>query len=394
MAAIENVTASRLSSCVLEGKTVVQEVRNLVRTVTIHESICSPYITAEIILLDNSNVITNLQVEGGNLCHVNFDVFSESGRKYDIDLYVLDIKGIPHPDIMDMKIYTISFCTSEYFTDRGNTTSKSSDLGQTGCQLAQTIWKECKFKVPLIQPTQDSPLRDGKEPFHVDLVKPFTAIGQIRDIQNYPSYPTGNVLHYRDALTCQHVPLQYIYENCKKDEEFIQKQTWGTSYSHMFGGDKSFHSIIDIKECSRATMLDPDEFKIQKKRATDQVAGKMGLNMFSGLIGGGANFALRNSDRTSPEIDATNNMDAARYYALCLKSQPQYLVKVPLQTGINITVGLGAYLDLLPVSISQPHPDTGLYLVTDLFHECHNDLRIVNGTTTFQALKTGADCVI
>jgi hypothetical protein len=382
-------------------------IRNLVRTVTIHESICSPYITAEILLLDNSNVITNMKLEGGDPCHVIFDAFS--GTNYNIELFVLDYKGITSPENLDLKIYTISFVTSEYYTDRVNTVSANSALQQSGVELAQEIWKNEGFRQPLETPISDYPLQDGQQPFHVDLVKPFTAIGQMRDIMVFPD-KTGNVLLYRDAQAENLVPLHHIYTTCfnqlgksgNKENSFIQKQTWGTNYTHLFGGERSFYSIIDVKAHSRAVMgIEKMAAPAgQTKRSTDQFAGKFGQNLFIkniatlGIIKAGqlgmSSFAATNSDRTSPEIDFSLVMERAKWYALCLKSQPQYLVKVPLQTGINITVGKGVDIQLLPNRISKAHPDSGLHMITDLVHEVHNDLRVVNGTTTFQSIKTGA----
>lgn len=396
MASFENVTAAKLRFCILTGKNGSENVINLVRTLTIRESICVSYLTGQLLLLDNDNVIDSLALEGGSLCSVSFK--APTSKSYAVYMYVLNIAAESAPENKELKYYTIDLVSSEYFTDRGNLTSKSTDVGQTGVSLAQQIWKECKFDVPLVQPVADAPLRANNQPFHIDLAKPFTAIGQIRDIQMYPSYPTGNVLLYRDYKAQNHVPLQYIYETCPALESFEQRETWGVRLEHIFGGDNSDHAIIDVWEQSRASMLNKDAFKKQTKRAYNAVSGKLGLDIFTGLLGAGQNMTATNSDRTPPETDFTKVMDPARYYAACLKSQPQYLVKVPLQTGINITAGKGCELELLPSrstgSSVKRHPDSGLFLVTDLIHEVHNDLRTVLGTTTFNALKAGGDCLL
>lgn len=382
MATIENVTAARLLVCNLKG-----DIRYLTRTVTIRESICSPYLTGELLVLDNQNVIIDREVRGGDRVDISFD--APDGKKYTVDMYVLDIKGVSSPENMMLKIYTISVVSSEYFTDYGHITSQTTPTGMTGVDLVKKIWGEEEFKTPLVQPATDAPLRDGNQPFHVDFVRPLTAIGQIRDIQVYPSFPTGNVLLYRDNKAVNHVPLQYIYETCRPMEEYIQRETWGIMQSHLFGGDRSFHTMMQAAEHTRATMLDPRFYENQGKRGYDAVMGKLGLDKLVGDLGAGLNMTQTNSDRTSAGIDFTGIMDKARWYALYLKSLPQYLVKVPLRTGLNSTAGKGCRLEFTPMHTkpNSPNPATGTYLVTDLIHEVHNDLRVVNGTTTLQCLQ-------
>lgn len=394
MAALENILSARLLGCQLTGSTGSANIVNLVRTISVRESICSPYITAELIALDNDNQIPKLGLEGGSQCMFKFDAPGNS-KFYQLDMYILDIKGTDSPENIGLKIYTISLVSSEYFTDQRNTVSRPSDLGMTGCVMAQSIWSEVGGQL-LIQPIQDMPLRDGQQPFHVDHVKPLTAIGQIRDIQVYPD-KTGNVLLYRNIVGLHHVPLYFIYMTCSPHEVFIQRETWGINFLHMFGADMADHSIVALKEHSRATMLDKHAFKTQTKRALDQFAGKFSMDMFKGIaMGAGQNFAATNSDRTSAAIDFTNNMDRARIFASCMKAQPQYTVTVPLRTGINMVAGVGCQLDFMPTKDkpNSPHPASGLYLTTDLIHEVHHDLRNVQGTTVLQVLRANGDCLM
>ena len=340
-----------------------------------------------------------MRVMGGDLVTIAFDaktpIGDSSNLTYYQNMYVMEIKGESAPDNMMMITYNISLVTIEFFNDRGHVVTVPSTKQQTGVSLVRDIWNTYFPETPLSQPTEDAPLQDGDQPFHVDLVKPFTAIGQIRDIQYYPQYPTGNVMFFRDRTAQVHAPLQYLYTTPTQQEFFIQKQTWGINYTHLFGGEDSFHAIIDIKSFSRSIMLDPDTYapSLQKVRAFDHRAGKLGYNIFFNLLqGAGQNHALTNSNRTSAPIDFTNQIDKARWYAICLKSQPQVLCKVPLNTGINITVGKGAYLELLPDWEGRTSDASGLYFVTDLVHEIYRASRNVLGTTTFQGLLYGANC--
>jgi hypothetical protein len=199
------------------------------------------------------------------------------------------------------------------------------------------------------------------------------------------------VLLYRDREMVHHVPLQAIYETCTAAEYFIQKETWGTDFKHMFIGGESMHAIIDAKDVSRAVMLDHKELKPENQghRSYDIKKGKMGINVFQGIRKGTSPvIPITDSQKTSASIDFTTMINNAIWYAHYTKSRPQYLVRVPLNTGINITVGEGCDLTFTPphTKPNSSNAADGLYLITDLIHEVHNDLREVLGTTTINAL--------
>ena len=79
-----------------------------------------------------------------------------------------------------------------------------------------------------------------------------------------------------------------------------------------------------------------------------------------------------------------------RGYAASVRDAPQLVMKVPLQTGINVTVGKGIYAYLLPPTgvpgggIIGADTLTGSWLVTDLVHEVYTDQRQASATTVFQ----------
>jgi hypothetical protein len=402
MASIDNVTAARLISCNIQGVKPSDDVTRLVRTITIKESVCSPYLTGEILLLDNDNVINVSDVPGGTRIDLTFDGAGKgSGPSYHIDMYILHITATPSPENFNLQIYTISMVSSEYFTDRGQTVTIGSQPFENGCALIKKIWTECGFKWPLDQILQDLPFQTGNQPYTCTMAKPFTAIGQIRNIQVYPLMD-GNVMFFHNRSgggsvhQVVHGPLHQIYHAAVSNQTFIQKETWGIDYKHLFGGDKSYHSIIALNQQSRDVMLDPDEYSAdtQITVSTDQHAGKQAANkILSGIAQGhGINIPHSNSDRVESSQDPYNIIARARAFAHCMKAvPPKYLVRVPLKTGLNITVGEGCTLDLQPTHANpnSKNPHSGDYFITDLVHEVHNDLREVNGTTTFNALMKG-----
>ena len=302
--------------------------------------------------------------------------------------------------------------SSEYFTDRGQTVSINSVVGVTGCQLVQAIWTNCFFKWGLEQPVEDSSFQDGNQPYTCTMTKPFSAIGQIRDIQVYPVDYAGNVMLFHNRTDTGihqvvHAPLSVIYTGMSSRWTFYQRETWGIDWRHMFGWDNADSAIISINDQSRSIMLDPKEYSVNKQItvSTDMHAGKHAAHdIFPDIAqGAGINNPPSSSDRVDPEHDPYNIIARARWYAHCMKAVPKkYLVRVPLKTGLNITVGQGCTLKLQPTrsKVSQSnrplpegsnliHPHSGDYFITDLIHEIHNDLREVNGTTTFNCLKGG-----
>jgi hypothetical protein len=397
MATRENVTSARLTLCNIQGVKPDPDVTGLVRTITIKESVCSPHLTGEILLLDNDNIINISDIQGGSRVDISFDGADRTGPAYVIDMYILHIMAESSPENFNLKIYTISMVSSEYFTDRGQTVSINSEMGVTGKMLVAQIWTECGFQFPLVQPDQDMPFQDGNQPYTCTMAKPFTAISQIRDIQVY-SEKNGNVMlfHNRPGGTHQvvHGPLAFIYHNTSGGTTFIQRETWGIEYMHLFGGDSSDFSIISLNQQSRSIMLDPDMFSADKQISvsTDQHAGKLAANMmFPGVaLGAGINNPHTNSDRVESPHDPYNIIANARWFATCMKSVPaKYLVRVPLKSGLNITAGGGCTLDMQPTHTNSPNAHSGGYFITDLVHEVHNDMREVNGTTTFNALQIG-----
>ena len=83
-----------------------------------------------------------------------------------------------------------------------------------------------------------------------------------------------------------------------------------------------------------------------------------------------------------------------KMYSAQVRSGPQLQWKVPLQTGINVTVGRGATVFLAPPTDQAIDPSTlsygGLYFVTDLAHELVvTENTGIIGTTTMQGMKPG-----
>ncbi len=397
MASIENVPIGRLKVCTLKGF----DARYLVRKISLRESICTSYLSGDINLLDCNNFIDPLKLRGLDPIQLSFDA-PPNGKSYDVTVYILSIQAEVSPENLKCIAYTIAYVSSEFFTDRANLVQESTTPGTTGVALSHKIWGECGFTPSLRAPVQDTPLQDGNQPFHIDYTHPFTAISQIRDAMNFPAYPEGNVLLYRDNVQQNLVPLKYLFDTMSSQQTFKQSTTWGKSWKDQFDAD---NLIIDAKQQTRGSGTvgtgggaagghDLAATAMQGQRKYDAILGKLTNNeIFGGGgsgLGGSPNLMGVNSDNRAAAMDFSAKVRTERNYAALVKAAPQYNIRVPLRTGINCTVGKGATFNLLPAGGDQfavSGSAAALMLISDLIHEVFFDLRLVKGTTTFQVLS-------
>ena len=127
-----------------------------------------------------------------------------------------------------------------------------------------------------------------------------------------------------------------------------------------------------------------------------QLAGA--INGLTGAIsfgshGGLPNYQTMDSAHNDKQTDRSDKTERERVYAAAAKDGPKLTVKVPIQGGINCTVGKGVFLKLIPAMGDQNDVKLsaagGMALITDLCHELSAQDKQVNGTTTFQTMKGG-----
>lgn len=391
-------TSARLLRCNIKGADCKYYCRKLV----VRESFCEHFITAELTIYDNNNVINSLKLQAGDPVSIAFDAPVNS-FVWENDFMVLKYEGEQEADNLKMVVYTITVVTSEYYSDRGNIVKHSTAPGDTGVKVIQEIWSTCGFKPGLVPLVTDTPIQTQTEPFQIHELKPFTAIMNVRNQMYYPSYPSGNVLCYREYKQQTLSPLEYLFQRlapqCPKP--FIQKATWGVNVRDIF---ESEQAIIYARAQTRNGSGGGSgvaSTSSQGKKSFDRAKGILGMNsIFGAAMGGGVaggsrfggavNNMLNNSQRVEQASDFTNKIDKERHYAALIKAAPQYNIRVPLQWGIQHTVGKGAEFKLLPPmgdrDFDGQNPG-GLMLISDLIHEIFFDIKTVQGTTTFQLLK-------
>lgn len=411
---------------VLEHLVIVNvDLTEYVQSLKVYETVCKPYLTAQIVLIDNKNVVENLGLVGGEQCDITF--FSPpNNKKYSCKLHILNMKGRENPNNIRSQIYTIDLIGKIFFQDRA-TLVQTPSQNETGTTTIKRIFSNYLKGDNLTVLAESIGFLGDKEAHTINNKKPLTAIQDIMKKITFGKYKTGSMLLFRDATSVKLAPLEYLIErapsNRANPKPFVQKETWGMQFSpedeyfaiiaahaeagRQQGGRSGANDVAGVKHQGQV-VFDLFNGGLAKYKPLAQMisAGSFGSSeAISNLmnlaklapngLGGVVNHSLTNSYRAArPTAPDTKTM-GERLYSANARSGPQLVIKVPLQTGINVTVGQGIDVRLIPpvgdvnaFNIFNYNMN-GIWLVTDLCHEVHNDTKMMNGVTVLQCVKGG-----
>lgn len=390
-------------------------------TIRIFESVCKPYITGQLIMIDNNNVMENMGLVAGEAVELAFqappneDVYSFSGK-------ILALKGQPNPENLKSQIYTVDVIGETYYKDRGALVQKGYNQGITATQACRNVHQEY-LGAQLNCPVESRGPIGFKDGYTITNEKPFTAIYNMMRTMLFDRYKTGNVLFFRDRNDYNLVPLEHLMSNLSRAEHFVQKETWGANFfdKDVYRAIIFAESLVDRNNAGRSggaetaaaanqskTTFDFHTAKLKIKDTAKLQSGSFGSGINSiaslmqsipfvgGSLGGLPNIQIFR-DILWPDATAPHNKTMEeRLYSAEARGGPQLRWNVPLQTGINVTVGKGADVALVPPTgdlfSTSPIKNSmsGSYLVTDLVHELiHKGNAEITGTTTMQGIKGG-----
>jgi len=390
------------------------DVTGYINAIRIFETVCKPYITGQITLVDTNNLIENMKIQGGESVQGAFQA-PPNESVYEFDTRVLTIKGHPAPNSLKKVIYTIDIIGPLYYSDRGSLV-QSAHKGQTGTSAIQQIFGQYLGTDTLTSLQESIGMIGDKQGFTVNNKKPLTAISDISKQSLFPGQ-SGNVLMFRDRYGVILAPLDYLMSNLSSQEKFIQKEVWGfemdpqdiyraiifaASDNSRSGGRGGMAEVAAVANQSQVT-FDMHNAELKIKDAASIVGGAIssGLNAVTGFfgippggLGGSPNVQVHNTQLQPAATAAFNKTMAEKMRSAQARGGPQLQWKVPLQTGINVTVGRGATVLLAPPTDQTIDLNSistnGIYFVTDLAHELVvTDLGDVVGTTTMQGLLGG-----
>lgn len=394
--------------CTIQGA----DVRKHTQKISIYETMCKPYLTATIVINDTSNIINNLMLRGGE--RVSFVIDTGIGKIYESVQYILSINEAESQDNFRSMVYTIQTASESYFNDRAGLVQRS-DVNIPATAAAQLIHSEhvgTDAPLQVLMPSLGMIAKSDIGGFVTSNKKPFKAIEDILARCSYGSIKSGSTVYFRDRDSYVIAPLEHLFNTMSAQEKFVQKQTWGADWRDTFN---AYNAIIHA-----STKVNETEGKQRGGMNNIAAAAKGALNVFDvaqgkevvmktaqaakaiqgslsgiaqqfgrGKFGGIPNVLQIDSRRNEPSNDQSLNMVEQNMFQAQVKDSVNYYIKVPIQSGINITVGKGAHASLLP-----PVGDLdkgrqligGLMLVADVCHECIFTDTIVQGTTTFRGV--------
>jgi len=394
-------TQFRLLGCSINGN----DISTLLRVVSIHETICKPYITATLKLIDTVNLIDNLSLQGGEAVSIMFDSPPQSSPYKQI-LYLHSIEGERSTESFKAMEYTFNLIGPEFYKDASNLVA-TSHQNQTATSAIQQIWNQY-IGTNLQILSSSAGMIGGKSPYIAHNVKPFTAIEQLRKATNYSS---GNSLLYRNAKNAVLASLQDLLGGSGGQAgNFIQKTTWGQT----FDSNQLYYAIIDAValvdpklKSGRFGTQDTASAAVQGQQVFDLFKGVPVVNkMASQVMGGFSNFAaaagslggsLNNQTTNSSIFDPASapylKTIAEKALSAATKNRPQVTVRVPLQSGIVVTVGNQVNYQLLPITSditgfsATVNPLSGTYMVAHLTHQLLITYKKSSGVTIMQSIK-------
>lgn len=388
------------------------DIVNHLNRIKVFETIKKSYLTGQATLLDNNNVIENMGFQGGE--KIEFLIDAGDGREYAQTLYLLSIKGEKTNESLRTMRYQMELIGKDYFDDKKSLVQQSFKH-IPGTQAIQALHGQYLGGALEVLAQSLGPI--SLQSYIVSSKKPITAIKEIMGRLNYGQYQSGNTLYFRDAQKHVLGPLEALFDRLSAQEYFIQEATWGKNWFDVVRAQNGIIACTaDVEENAngRTGMKDVASVATQEKKVfdfrfkdivVDKMASKIGagkvigqaMNILSPIIqgakhGGAPNYSTMDSSHLPKDVDPSVKSEAERLYAALVKNGPQLTVKVPIQSGINCTVGKGAHLKLIPpagdlnLEFSQM---SGLYLITELCHDAYADTRMVNATTTFRAARGG-----
>ena len=386
-----------------------------VKVARVFETLCKPYLTGQIELIDTNNFIENMGLVGGET--VSFAINTTRSRR-DVELQILSFQGQQSTHNKRAMHYTFELIGSEYFGDRANIVQQAFS-GTTATDACSSIYSTyLGSSLDVMVPSSGIIGKDNS--YIVKGAKPFKAVSDLKKIMTFGSYKTGNVLNWRDRDGSHLAPLEYLFQTLSAQDTFYERGTWGASIQDLARVENAViaASALVNPESGRAGLKGISSTQMAERKVLDFLTNKsifdtmasgmmsgagvgMGIGNFLGSIvgsvagghGGEHNYYISDSSRI-PNANVRQT-DTEKAYGAQVSGGPQYTIQVPIQSGLRLVVGKGLDARLLPPVGDQTSPFTaesqtgGLMLVVDAMHEAHLDDTQMAGTSTFRCARGG-----
>lgn len=394
------------------------DITNHVIMFNLYESIYKPYITIHVELLDNTpgGVIKNIGPKPGDPLVFSFDVVEDNGLfstkrwTYDGVVYLLGLKGETKNDSLRSVHYIVKGIGPSWMKDQ-KTIVQQPFQHISATRVMANIHNSYVGGDAGLRVLEESIGPVDKEVWWAQGIKPFLAIEKLKSRANYASVKTGSTMYYRDRDGYVIAPLEKMFKTMANQQTFVQKTTDGIYITDLETSKQTIvaiHSLVDENEMGRigATRTASASSQAQgsfnlKSKENKYEAAKSFISSVGGILRGGGgqhggkpNYGVFDSHKMKEQAPH-QKARAENAYLAQFKNGVQFAVKVPINTGINVTVGDGVFLKLIPPQGDMSVPSvlgqdqSGLYMVTTLVHTMKFFSSITNGFTAFECAKGG-----
>lgn len=384
-----------------------------VKVARVFETLCKPYLTGQLELIDTNNFVENMGLVGGET--VSFAINTTESRR-DVELQILSFHGQQSTTNKRSMHYTFELIGSEYFGDRSNIVQQAFS-GTTATDACSSIYGSyLGGGLDVMVPSSGLIGKDNS--YIVKGAKPFKAVNDLKKIMTFSSYSTGNVLNWRDRDGSHLAPMEHLFRTMSAQDIFWERGTWGASIHDLARVENAIITSSSLaNESGRAGLKAVSSTGMGERKVMDFLTNKHTFNTMASSFAGGSfsgaglgsllgslggvvgghggehNYYLNDSSRIPNQF--VRQTDAEKSYGAQVSSGPQYTIQVPIRSGIRCVVGKGIDARLLPPIGDQTSPFMGesqvggLMLVVDAMHEAHLDDIQMGGTSTFRVCKGG-----
>lgn len=358
-----------------------QSVENfVVHALRIYEDICKPYFTAQLVIEDQINSTDPYLFPGAD---VVLSFMSEpNGKVYTESFRIYSIESKPKAnDLYAGMIITINLMGNEYYNDTQNTVMQNF-TNVPAVTAATTIHNMYLAENGGIRPSPSRGMIGLEEhPHQVMNMKPIKAIHDLLDKAVSLTVATSAFTYFRDKTGYVIAPLEELLTTAPIAGRFIHKPGAGESMVDVLTGyDKIIH-IRPMAPASQDTASGPRSAELDSLlktasffdaktgnflsnasslgmsrtvKALTNIANKdaraqlmkiseaMMGNAVKSQFGARMMMNVINEDRQQRTVDKNGPggyNTAEEAFLAALNFSKKYWISVPLQTGINVTVG-------------------------------------------------------
>lgn len=343
----------------------------------VYEDICKPYFTATLLIEDQMNNTDPYLYPAVNV-EISFESLPNN-KKYTETFRIYSIESKPKgDDLYGGMLITINLIGEEYYNDVQNTVMQSFD-NKTAVSAAVEIHNTFISENGPISATQSTGLiATDKLPHMVQNLKPIKAIHDLLDKAISGTWTTHAFTYFRNKQGYVIAPLQELLTTSPILGNFVHNPASGSDLNKILAGyneiihlrpmaPPSQETAAGIRSVELDSLMKTSSFFDVKTGNLFNTSSTQGLQKLVGTLakikstkglsaigksllkdtvktkfGARMMFAVLNEDRQPRAIDkhgpaGHNSQEEA--FVSALNHQKKYWISVPLQSGINITIG-------------------------------------------------------